>query len=176
MAFEEFDLRPGDTVVDVGCGTGLSFPLIESSIGRSGRLIGVEPSSEMMRVAEQRVAAGDWKNITLIPASAQNAGTDQLADALVIFRVHEVLRSRPALENLLRLAKPGARLLVVGVKWAAWWAAPLNLIIWRQTRSVTTTHEGFHRPWDHLEDLVPNLTVRTVDLGAQFIARGTTPQ
>jgi demethylmenaquinone methyltransferase/2-methoxy-6-polyprenyl-1,4-benzoquinol methylase len=176
MAFAEFDLRPGDTVVDVGCGTGLSFPLIESSLGPSGKLIGVEPSSEMMRVAVRRVAAGGWTNVTLIPASAQDAEIDQLADALVIVRVHEVLRSRPALEHLLQLAKPGARLLVVGVKWAPWWAAPENLIIWRQTKSVTTTHEGFQCPWDHLQDLVPNLTVRTVDLGTQFIARGTTPE
>lgn len=175
IAFAEFDLRPGDTVLDVGCGTGLSFPLIERSIGHSGRLIGVEPSSEMLRVAEQRVAAGGWKNVTVISASAQDAETDQLADALVIFRVHEVLRSRPALEHLLQLTKPGARLLVVGVKWAPWWVAPVNLIIWRQTKSVTTTHEGFQRPWDHLEDLVPNLTVRPVALGAQFIARGTAP-
>jgi hypothetical protein len=48
-------------------------------------------------------------------------------------------------------------------------------VIWRQTKSVTTTHEGFHRPWDLLADLVPNLEVHSVDLGAQFIARGTTP-
>jgi ubiquinone/menaquinone biosynthesis C-methylase UbiE len=174
-AFEEFDLRPGDTVVDVGCGTGLSFPLIESAIGSSGRLIGVEPSSEMLQVAEQRVAAGGWKNVTLVPASAHDAETDELADALVIVRVHEVLRSRAALAHLLQLAKPGARLLVVGVKWAPWWAVPVNLIIWRQTKSVTSTHEGFHRPWDHLADLIPDLTVRSVDLGAQFIAKGTTP-
>jgi hypothetical protein len=129
----------------------------------------------MLQVAEQRVAAGGWKNVTLVPASAHDAETDELADALVIVRVHEVLRSRAALAHLLQLAKPGARLLVVGVKWAPWWAVPVNLIIWRQTKSVTSTHEGFHRPWDHLADLIPDLTVRSVDLGAQFIAKGTTP-
>jgi demethylmenaquinone methyltransferase/2-methoxy-6-polyprenyl-1,4-benzoquinol methylase len=175
QAFEEFDLRAGDTVLDVGCGTGLSFPLIEKAIGPSGKLIGIEPSPEMLRVAQERVAASGWKNVTLIPASAEDAETSEPADALVIFRVHELLRSTPALEHLLRLAKPGARLFVVGVKWAPWWALPVNLVIWRQTKSVTTTHEGFHRPWDLLADLVPNLEVHSVDLGAQFIARGTTP-
>jgi hypothetical protein len=73
------------------------------------------------------------------------------------------------------VAEPEARLFVVGVKWAPWWAFPVNLVIWRQTRSVTTTHEGFQRPWDLLADLVPNLSVRSVDFGAQFIARGSMP-
>jgi hypothetical protein len=129
----------------------------------------------MLRVAQERVDASGWKNVTLIPASAEHAETAEPADALVIFRVHELLRSRPALEHLLQLAKPGARLLVAGVKWAPGWALPVNLLIWRQTRSVTTTHEGFQRPWDLLADLVPDLKVRSVDFGAQFIARGTTP-
>ena len=175
QAFEEFDLRVGDTVVDVGCGTGLSFPLIEKAIGTSGKILGIEPSPEMLRVAQARVAASGWKNVAFIPAEAEDAETAEPADALVIFRIHEVLRSRAALEHLLRLAKPGARLLVVGVKWAPWWAFPVNLAVWRQTKRVTTTHEGFQAPWDLLAGLVPNLKVRSVDLGAQFIALGTTP-
>ena len=33
-------LRAGDTVVDVACGTGLNFPMLEKAIGPGGRIIG----------------------------------------------------------------------------------------------------------------------------------------
>jgi hypothetical protein len=64
----------------------LSFPLIEKAIGPSGKLIGIEPSPEMLRVAQERVAASGWKNVTFIPASAGDTETTEPADALVIFR------------------------------------------------------------------------------------------
>lgn len=44
LAVERLALEPGDVVLDVGCETGLSFPLIEDGIGHEGRLIGVGPS------------------------------------------------------------------------------------------------------------------------------------
>lgn len=173
-AFADFDLRVGDTVLDVGCGTGLSFPLIEDAIGPGGRIIGVDPSPEMLALAHDRVSAAKWDNVTLVHASAENAEIPSPADAVVIFRVHEVTRSRVALENVLRATRPRARLLVVGVKWAPWYVFPLNLIVWRFTRSVTTTRAGFRRPWALLGELVPELTVRSVGSGTQYIATGTT--
>lgn len=35
-------LRPGDTVVEVGCGTGLNFSLLERAVGTCGTIIGVD--------------------------------------------------------------------------------------------------------------------------------------
>jgi len=39
-AIEALGLRRGDTVVEIGCGTGLNFGLLEERIGSEGRLIG----------------------------------------------------------------------------------------------------------------------------------------
>src|SRR5688572_30984179 len=41
-------LVPGDTVLDVACGTGLSLPLLRGAVGPSGRVIGVEVSPDML--------------------------------------------------------------------------------------------------------------------------------
>jgi ubiquinone/menaquinone biosynthesis C-methylase UbiE len=175
-AFEGFELRPGDTVLDVGCGTGLSFPLIERAIGPSGSIIAVEPSPQMLALAQARVEDSRWKNITFVSAAADEAVFPRPVDAIVIFRVHEVMRSRAALRNVFQAAKPKARVLSVGVKWAPWWAVPLNLVIWTVTRRVTTTREGFARPWDLLAEFVSDLRVRSVALGAHYIASGTTSE
>lgn len=173
QAFAEFDLRVGDTVVDVGCGTGLSFPLIEEAIGPSGELVGIDQSPEMLAFARARVEDAGWTNVTFVEAPVEEADIPAAADALIFFRVHEVVRSTTALQHVFQSAKPTARVLAVGVKWARWWAFPLNLSIWLLTRNVTTTHEGFRCPWDRLQHFVPDMRVRPVALGAHYIAQGT---
>jgi ubiquinone/menaquinone biosynthesis C-methylase UbiE len=174
QAFAEFDLRVGDVVIDVGCGTGLSFPLIEEAIGPSGRLVGIEQSPEMLALARSRVKEAGWKNVSFVEASVQEAAIPVLADALILFRTHEIMRSPAALEHVFQFAKPAARVLVVGAKWAPWWAFPLNVGIWMAVRHVTTTFEGFRRPWDRVERFVRDLQVRSAALGAHYIAHGTT--
>jgi hypothetical protein len=37
-------LKPGETVIDAGCGTGLSFPALENGIGSGGSIIGIDQS------------------------------------------------------------------------------------------------------------------------------------
>ena len=44
-------LQPGQTVLDVACGTGLSFPLLQAGVGQTGRIIGVEISPDMIDTA-----------------------------------------------------------------------------------------------------------------------------
>jgi hypothetical protein len=129
----------------------------------------------MLARAEARVAAARWSNVSLIQGSADDAKITGQVDAVVIFRVHDAVRSPSALRNLFAATKPGARVLIVGVKWAAWWALPLNVLVWVLTRSVTMTREGFRQPWDLVREYVPNLEVRSVTLGTQYIAIGTTP-
>lgn len=60
------DLKPGDFVVDLGCGTGLCFPLLMEKIGPNGKLLGVDISTEMLSVAEERVKSSGWSNVELI--------------------------------------------------------------------------------------------------------------
>lgn len=55
-----------DTVLDLGCGTGFNFPRLVDSIGPDGRVIGVDASAGMLSVAQQRIRAAGWRNVTLI--------------------------------------------------------------------------------------------------------------
>lgn len=65
-AIELLRLAPGATVIDVACGTGLNFPLIEERIGPGGILIGVDVTPAMLRQATARVRQWGWSNVTLV--------------------------------------------------------------------------------------------------------------
>ncbi len=65
IAAEQLGLRQGDTVVEIGCGTGANFPFLEKFVGKEGRIIGVDLSTDMLGKASERVRRQGWSNVTL---------------------------------------------------------------------------------------------------------------
>jgi ubiquinone/menaquinone biosynthesis C-methylase UbiE len=76
MAVDRLELQPGETVIDVGCGTGLTFPLLEAAVGETGKIVGIELSPEMVSQARERVAAQGWENVSVIEAAIETAEID----------------------------------------------------------------------------------------------------
>ena len=67
---ELLGLRRGDTVLDLGCGTGLSFELLVRAVGSEGRVIGVDASTAMLAQAKKRVIRRGWDTVALVHADA----------------------------------------------------------------------------------------------------------
>jgi ubiquinone/menaquinone biosynthesis C-methylase UbiE len=80
-AVELLRLAPGATVVDIACGTGLNFALIEERIGPSGRLIGVDLTAAMLRRAGARVKRSGWSNVNLVQLDVTSLTREQLEQA-----------------------------------------------------------------------------------------------
>lgn len=59
-------IRPGECVVEIGCGTGKNFNTIQQGLGGSGELIGIDCSAPMLARAAQRVRNNGWDNVRLI--------------------------------------------------------------------------------------------------------------
>ncbi|HWH19057.1 MAG TPA: methyltransferase domain-containing protein [Solirubrobacterales bacterium] len=76
-------LRPGGTVVDVACGTGQNFPLIEQAIGPDGRIIGVDLTDAMLAQAQRRVERNGWSNVSLVQADAADYVFPAEVDAIL---------------------------------------------------------------------------------------------
>src|SRR4029453_6707814 len=68
---ELLPLRSGEVVLDVGCGTGLCFSLVQQRIGPDGTIIGIDPSPTMLTLARQRVTRHGWHNVVLFEAAAE---------------------------------------------------------------------------------------------------------
>jgi len=168
----KLELRPGETVLDVACGTGLSFPLLREGVGETGRIVGVELSPDMLALARERCVREGWRNVTLIESAMETADLQGPVDAILFNFTHDVLRSPAALERILAAARPGTRVAVAGMKLAPWWLAPLNAVVRAQARPYMTTFEGLARPWDLLEAYLEGFERETVLFGTGYIGWG----
>jgi demethylmenaquinone methyltransferase/2-methoxy-6-polyprenyl-1,4-benzoquinol methylase len=165
-------LTPGDVVLDLGCGTGLCFPLIQERIGVAGRLVGVDVSAAMMHKARERVDRGGWANVTLLEASVEDADLAVDADAALLCLAHDVLQSEAALDAICAHVA-GGRIAVLGGKWAPALFVGLNALVWAVHRPYVRNFEGFGCPWHLLERRVEDLHVQPVLFGTAFLAWGT---
>ena len=136
-------LRQGDTVMDVGCGTGKSLPALSQAVGANGHVIAVEPCTPMIEQGRHRRATThNGSTVTLIEAQIEGVTAHVPAcsvDAYLLMFTHEVLQSPVAIDALLRVAKPGARFALTGGKFFRGPLALLNpWVKWRQQPYCTT--------------------------------------
>ena len=174
-AVAQLALRPGDAVLDVGCGTGLSLPLLVRYVGTGGRIVGIEQSPEMIERARQRVAQRRWANVSLLCTPVEAAEIPLLADAALFHFTHDILQQPEAVANVLRHLKPGARVVASGLKWANLWRWPTNLFVLPAALRSVSSLEGLAGPWEGLAEAIPNLDVRSTLMGGVFVASGTLP-
>ena len=104
----------GDTVLDVGCGTGLCMPGLQDKIGPGGRIIGIDASPDMLALAAKRVTESGWRNVHLINAPVGEADIDGAADAALFCAVHDVMQSPEAIANVFAHLRPGAAVAAIG--------------------------------------------------------------
>jgi SAM-dependent methyltransferase len=169
-------LEPGDAVLDVACGTGMSFALIEEAVGPSGRLVGVELSPEMAERAQARIDRAGWRNAELLVARMEDA--DLAAprgpfDAVAFNFTHDVLQSEAALANIFEACKPGARVAVAGSKLLPWYLAPFNAYVRWNNAPYMTTQRNLRAPWRLLGRYVPDLAITSALFGACYLAKGS---
>jgi demethylmenaquinone methyltransferase/2-methoxy-6-polyprenyl-1,4-benzoquinol methylase len=176
LAVERLDLQPGETVIDVACGTGLTFPRLQAAVTQAGRIVGIDLSPEMLSEARERVAAQGWDNITLIEGAVQDAQLDIRADAALFSFTHDVLQSPEAVANVLSNLSPGARVASVGAKYAAGWNPVVNFFVRRAARPYLTTFRGLDRPWRELERHTGEMQHRSLALGGAYVAWGAVKQ
>jgi SAM-dependent methyltransferase len=165
-------VRPGQVVLDVGCGTGLCCGVLVEKVGPQGGVVGIEESPEMAAIARERIAREGWRNVTVVQSGAEDAQIAVTADAALFCAVHDILQFPDALRNVMDHLRPGAPVAAGGGKWAAPWMVAVNLQARMLHAPYVRSFEGFGRPWNHLEQLLDDVHVRELAFGSGYVLTG----
>ncbi|MBI5277120.1 MAG: methyltransferase domain-containing protein [Burkholderiales bacterium] len=171
-AVDKLDLQPGQWVLDVGCGTGLSFGLLEDGVGPRGRITGIDQCPEMLAQARERVKEHHWRNVELVEKPAASAVVKGRADAVLFHFTHDILRDAGGIGRIVAHLKPGARVAAAGLQWAPPWMLPTNAFVLLAAMHSVTSFEGLSSPWDLLAVHLDGLHVDTTMLGGVYVASG----
>ena len=106
------EIRAGERVLDVGCGSGVVTRAIAARVGAAGRVVGLDPSEALLSVAREHADASDvGSRIEFRAGSAlelpfPDASFDAAIAVTVLAHMHEGARAIP---ELVRVVRPGGR-------------------------------------------------------------------
>jgi SAM-dependent methyltransferase len=86
-AADALDLDPGDTVVEMGCGTGANLPFLRERVGPEGRVLGLDLTRQLLVRARERVERHGWSNVGVVRGDATAPPVDRTDAVLGSFVV-----------------------------------------------------------------------------------------
>ena len=115
MTVDKALIKPGDLVLDVGCGTG-EVTLLAKRRTREGKVYGIDPSPEMIAVARRKAANKnldiDFRVGVIEALPFPDASLDVVTSSLMMHHLPQELKVR-GLAEIYRVLKPGGRLLIL---------------------------------------------------------------
>jgi demethylmenaquinone methyltransferase/2-methoxy-6-polyprenyl-1,4-benzoquinol methylase len=178
-AVQALRLRPGDTVIDMACGTGLNFSLLQEAVGPEGWIVGVDLTDAMLDQARSRIETNSWSNLSLVQADAAEfdfpAGIDAILSTYALTQVPEC---REVIAH-------GAAALSAGGRWAVLdlkvpestprWLAQLGIATVRPFASIDEWIA--RRPWQEIraamQETLVDVSWTELFFGTAFLAAGS---
>ena len=176
-AVEVLDLRPGDTAVDLACGTGVNLPYLVEAVGPTGRIVAVDLSPGMLAQARQRAERHGWRNVELVEADVRDYVFPEPVHGVVsTFGLEMVPEHDAVIARAVSALVPGRRIAVGGLRhpdrWPEW-AVRLGELVNRPF-GVTRAYEDV-QPWRSIEAHTNGTSCQESLLGAAYLAVGRAP-
>jgi ubiquinone/menaquinone biosynthesis C-methylase UbiE len=173
-AVSALGLHNGDTVVAIGCGTGLNFPYLVNSIGKTGKLIGIDLTDKMLEKARNRVDRNGWRNVELVEADVvAYVFPSGIQGVLSTFALTLVPEYEQVVAHSAHALASGGRLVIADFKrpddWPLWLVRLGVLITKPFGVSLDLTDR---KPWQVMAKYLSRVTVTEVFGGSVYIAVG----
>ncbi len=173
-AVTALNLQAGDTVVEIGCGTGLNFPFLQKAVGSKGKIIGVDLTDAMLSEARRRAQRQGWKNVELVHSDAAAYQFPQGINGVIsTFAITLVPEYDQVIRHGVKALPIGGRMVIADIKeskyvprwlikFGAWITRPFGV-----TLDLTSRH-----PWESMQKYMQNVSVEELYLGFCYIATG----
>jgi arsenite methyltransferase len=108
------EIREGESVLDIGCGGGVDTMIAATMAGPTGRVVGVDMSSEMVERARENLSQTHLANVSFQESSAENLPfPDKDFDVVISSGVFNLIPDKlKALREVFRVMRPGGRLMM----------------------------------------------------------------
>lgn len=185
LAVHSLALSPGDTVIDIGCGTGATLGRLRDAVSPGGRVVGVDLTPGVLRVAARRSA--EWPAVSLVSGDAMDPPLNGPIDAILgSFVVGLLENPAAAVDRWRSIVGPTGRVALLDAR-PTGWAPPLDWLFSqfvragappsgrtgaadRLTRRVQAAHERLR-----IEGSDPTVRQRALDLVKVTAANGCRP-
>jgi demethylmenaquinone methyltransferase/2-methoxy-6-polyprenyl-1,4-benzoquinol methylase len=145
LGLQALPLRGGDTVLELGCGTGHGLVSLARAVGRMGTAIGLDVSAGMLARARRHLAAADARAPLVRGDAVRLCLAPAVVDAVFMSFTLELFAARipDVLAEIWRVLRPGGRVGLVTMARTA------------HGTPMTHVYEWAHRHWPHLVDCQP---------------------
>lgn len=174
QAVVALDLKPGDTVVELGCGTGLNFSLLQQAVGPGGKIIGIDLTSKMLSQAKARIAKHNWNNVELIQTDAATFEfPENVGGVLSTFALTLVPEYDKVIERASSALSSGKRFVILDIKLPErmpMWLVHFGMLIMRPFG--VSLDLAVRHPWESIEQHLNKLRFEELYLGFAYISVG----
>ncbi len=176
-AIKKLSLQRGNSVIELGCGTGLNFPFLMEQIGPEGRLIGVDLTPGMLDIARVRVERSGWANVELIQSDIAAYDFPKGANGVLATGLFGYI---PEYDRVIKAASqslvPGGHIAILDGKQPESLPSWLFKIVLKLGGPFGYTPEYFNvRPWESVEGYFKETSFETRYGGMIYISSGTAP-
>jgi ubiquinone/menaquinone biosynthesis C-methylase UbiE len=175
-AVDRLALRPGDRVLEVGCGTGRNFPYLYTAVGPSGHIYGVDLSSGMLRRANSLRNRHGWNNISLTLGDAADfSAPEQLDGVFFSLSYNTMPHHLKVLRQAWKQLRPGRRLVIMDAKLPSGLGGRLILpfSLWLMKRTLLAN--PYIQPWEDLQQFNGEFEMEGFMLGSYYICHAVKP-
>ncbi len=158
IGVDALNLKEGDVVLDLACGTGPNFKHLSPLVGETGLVIGLDYSKGMISKAKKKVTKNNWENIILIQEDAKQISKEQINkicgreiqfdNVICVLGLSVIPKHQEAFENTYALLKPDGNYVIIDIyadKFVptSWWTellarADLKRKSWEFLEKITT--------------------------------------
>ncbi len=174
MAVNALYIGLGNTVVEIGCGTGLNFPLLQRLVGPEGKVIGVDLTDYMLTQAKKRIDENNRSNVELVECDAANYKFPDSLDGIIsTFAITLIPEYDQIIKNGSEALAPGKRFVILDFKMPSNWLsflAPLAVFI--MSPFGVSIEMANRKPWESINKYFENSSMTELFGGFSYIVTG----
>ena len=174
LAVQKLRLKPGDTVVEIGCGTGLNFPLLVRVVGPEGKVIGIDLTDKMLAMARTRVAKNNWANVDLVQTDATKyAFPDNVNGIISTFAITLIAEYEEIIRRGAEALAPQGRMVIADLRKPDRWPAGIvKIMVWLTRPFGTSFDIALRKPWKAMERYLADTGITKLYGGFTYISWG----